>query len=134
MLTAAADFLRAAEAFRKAVRNARSDLNEDTYNGVRDRVDDLYPTVTLVSLLYGYASKPSLRAVGVGSSAIDVRDELVKGSRGDVDDSVVESAMNDLGEHLIVFGEAAADQVRRGGLRRRLRPLSPNVPAIPTDW
>ena len=88
--------------------------------------------MTLVSLLYGYASKPSLRAQAVGSSFLGARDELLKGA--EADDGVVEEEMKDCAEHLIIFGELAADQVRRGWLRRKLRPVPPGVPAIPTDW
>jgi len=88
--------------------------------------------VTLVSLLYGYTSKPSLRAQGAGSSFVDVRDELAKGP--EADDAFVDEEMKDCAEHLIIFGEVAADQVRRGRLRRKLWPGLRNVPTIPADW
>jgi hypothetical protein len=99
---------------------------------VRDRCDDLYPTVTRVSLLYGYVSKPNLHAQAVGSSFVTVKDEMAKGEQAS--DDVVESEMKEVAEHLIVFGEAAADQVRRGWLRRKLRPRLRGVPAVPADW
>jgi hypothetical protein len=132
MLTAAEEFVRAAEACRKAIRDARAGLSESTYNCVRDRYDDLVPTVTLVELLYGYSSKSGLRAKGVGSAFIDARDELAKGLS--CDDALVEEAVRDLGESLTIFGQVAADQVRRGWLRRKLRPLPPGMPRMPDDW
>jgi GNAT superfamily N-acetyltransferase len=132
LLTAAEEFVRAAEACRKAIRDARAEPSESTYNLVRDRYDDLVPTVTLVELLYGFSSRPSLRAKGVGSAFIDARDELAKGHSRD--EAVIEEALRDFGESLTIFGEAAADQVRRGWLRRRLRPLPPGLPSVPNDW
>jgi hypothetical protein len=132
MLTAAEEFIRAAEACRQSVRVARADRSKDTWTVVRDRYDDLIPTVTLVELLYGYSSKPGLRAKGVGSSVIDVKDELAKGAGAD--EAVVDAEMKDFHESLTIFGELAADQVRRGWVRRRLHPPPPGPPAIPKDW
>lgn len=44
MLTAAEEFIRAAEACRQSVRVARADRSKDAWTVVQDRYDDLIPT------------------------------------------------------------------------------------------
>jgi len=127
MLSAAEDFIRAAEGFRQAVRFARADLNKDTFEALVQRYDDLVPTVTMVELLYGHESAPAIATRYVGNAVLEVKDELARGPDKS-DDAKVQKAMDEFAIWIKGFGNEAAAQVRhrwrsRLGATKRLRAL-----------
>lgn len=121
MLDAAAEFLQAAEGMRRAARKPRGEHLEESLGVLRDRWDDLVPTVMMVELLFGRRSPAALQAQAAGSMFGDAIDSLEAGFAGDdAELAKAQPAVVQASHALERFADEAARQVRATAARRLL--------------
>lgn len=128
MLQAAEDFLRRAEAVRRAARRPRGTAAGEPLDALLDAWDDLVSAVVLVELLFGRDSEAAHWAREASNELKDMEEELRSAleAPSDLTAPISEQQIKDhmlaAGQAMDRFGAAAATQVRR---HRTLGPARP---------
>lgn len=123
-LDAAADFLAAAESFRRSVRRKQAPTDEESLRIVHDAWDDLVPAVNLVRLLYGSASDEVSDVEAAAGAFYDIDQKYIEvpdvWTSDDMD--LVDERMKLANEYLEWFTErVGGGPVRRSRLWWKLR-------------